>query len=120
MAGINIPIITSFADKGISAAEKAFGKFGKTGVAVGAAFAASTGLVVAGLSKAVAAAIEDQKSQALLAKQLQNTTGASRGTIAATEDFISKMQLATGVADDALRPALGSLVRAGAKSIRSS
>ena len=112
MAGINIPIITSFADKGISAAEKAFGKFGKTGVAVGAAFAASTGLVVAGLSKAVAAAIEDQKSQALLAKQLQNTTGASRGTIAATEDFISKMQLATGVADDALRPALGSLVRA--------
>ena len=112
MAGINIPIITSFADKGISAAEKAFGKFGKTGVAVGAAFAASTGLVVAGLSKAVAAAIEDQKSQALLAKQLQNTTGASRGTIAATEDFISQMQLATGVADDALRPALGSLVRA--------
>ena len=53
MAGINIPIITSFADKGISAAEKAFGKFGKTGVAVGAAFAASTALVVAGLGKAV-------------------------------------------------------------------
>ena len=112
MAGINIPIITSFADKGISAAEKAFGKFGKTGVAVGAAFAASTGLVVAGLTKAVAAAIEDQKSQALLAKQLENTTGASRMTIAATEDFISQMQFATGVADDALRPALGSLVRA--------
>jgi hypothetical protein len=112
MAGINIPIITSFADKGISAAEKAFGKFGKTGVAVGAAFAASTGLVVAGLTKAVAAAIEDQKSQALLAKQLENTTGASRMTIAATEDFIAQMQFATGVADDALRPALGSLVRA--------
>ena len=112
MAGINIPIITSFADKGISAAEKAFGKFGKTGVAVGAAFAASTALVVAGLGKAVNAAIEDQKSQALLAKQLENTTGASRMTIAATEDFVSQMQFATGVADDALRPALGSLVRA--------
>jgi hypothetical protein len=112
MAGINIPIITSFADKGISAAEKAFGKFGKTGVAVGAAFAATTALVVAGLGKAVNAAIEDQKSQALLAKQLENTTGASRMTIAATEDFISQMQFATGVADDALRPALGSLVRA--------
>jgi hypothetical protein len=112
MAGINIPIITSFADKGISAAEKAFGKFGKTGVAVGAAFAASTGLVVAGLTKAVAAAIEDQKSQALLAKQLENTTGASRMTIAATEDLVSQMQFATGVADDQLRPALGSLVRA--------
>ena len=112
MAGINIPIITSFADKGISAAEKAFGKFGKTGVAVGAAFAASTALVVTGLTKAVNAAIEDQKSQALLAKQLENTTGASRMTIAATEDFVSQMQFATGVADDALRPALGSLVRA--------
>jgi len=112
MAGINIPIITSFADKGISQAEKAFGKFGKTGVAVGAAFAASTALVVTGLTKAVNAAIEDQKSQALLAKQLENTTGASRMTIAATEDFVSQMQFATGVADDALRPALGSLVRA--------
>ena len=109
---INVPIITTFADKGISAAEKAFGKFGKTGVAVGAAFAASTALVVAGLGKAVNAAIEDQKSQALLAKQLENTTGASRMTIAATEDFVSQMQFATGVADDALRPALGSLVRA--------
>jgi len=112
MAGINIPIITSFADKGISAAEKAFGKFGKTGVAVGAAFAASTALIVTGLTKAVNAAIEDQKSQALLAKQLENTTGASRMTIAATEDFVTEMMFATGVADDQLRPALGSLVRA--------
>ena len=112
MAGINIPIITSFADKGINAAEKAFGKFGKTGVAVGAAFAATTALVVASLGKSVNAAIQDQKSQALLAKQLENTTGASRMTIAATEDFITQMQFATGVADDALRPALGSLVRA--------
>lgn len=109
---INVPIITTFTDAGISQAEKAFGKFGKTGVAVGAAFAASTALVVAGLTKAVNAAIEDQKSQALLAKQLENTTGASRMTIAATEDFISQMQFATGVADDQLRPALGSLVRA--------
>ena len=109
---INVPIITTFADKGISAAEKAFGKFGKTGAAVGAAFAASTALVVAGLGKAVNAAIEDQKSQALLAKQLENTTGASRMTIAATEDFITQMQFATGVADDALRPALGNLLRA--------
>jgi len=112
MAGINIPIITSFADKGISQAEKAFGKFGKTGVLVGAAFAASTALVVAGLGKAINAAIEDQKSQALLAKQLENTTGASRMTIAATEEFVTQMQFATGVADDQLRPALGSLVRA--------
>ena len=112
MAGINIPIITSFVDKGLSAAEKAFGKFGKTGVAVGAAFAASTALVVAGLGKAVNAAIEDQKSQALLAKQLENTTGASRMTIAATEELVNQMQFATGVADDQLRPALGSLVRA--------
>ncbi len=109
---INVPIITTFTDAGISAAEKAFGKFGKTGVAVGAAFAASTALIVTGLTKAVSAAIADEKSQALLAKQLENTTGASRDNIKATEEFISKMQFATGVADDLLRPALGNLVRA--------
>ena len=78
---INVPIITTFADKGISAAEKAFGKFGKTGVAVGAAFAASTALLVTGLTKAVDAAIADEKRQALLATQLENTTGASRDSI---------------------------------------
>ena len=58
---INIPIVTAFSDSGIKAAEKAFGKFGKTGVAVGAAFAAVSTAVVAGLGMSVKAAAEDQR-----------------------------------------------------------
>jgi len=108
---INIPIITAFTDKGIEEAEKAFGKFGKTGVLVGAAFAAVSTAVVAGLGLSVKAAAEDQRSQELLEKQLYNTIGASEKTTKATEDFIGQMELATGVADNQLRVALGNLVR---------
>ena len=108
---INIPIVTAFSDAGIKAAEKAFGKFGKTGVAVGAAFAAVSTAVVAGLGLSVKAAAEDQRSQELLEKQLYNTLAASEKTTKATEDFVGQMELATGVADNQLRVALGNLVR---------
>ena len=108
---INIPIVTAFTDKGIQEAEKAFGKFGKTGVLVGAAFAAVSTAVVAGLGLSVKAASEDQRSQELLEKQLYNTIGASEKTTKATEDFVGQMELATGVADNQLRVALGNLVR---------
>lgn len=108
---INIPIVTAFSDAGIKAAEKAFGKFGKTGVAVGAAFAAVSTAVVAGLGLSVKAAADDQRSQELLEKQLYNTLAASEKTTKATEDFIGQMELATGVADNQLRVALGNLVR---------
>ena len=108
---INIPIITAFADKGIKEAESAFGKFGKTGVLVGAAFAAVSTAVVAGLGLSVKAAAEDQRSQELLEKQLYNTLAASQKTTKATEDFVGQMELASGVADNQLRTALGNLVR---------
>ena len=108
---INIPIVTAFSDAGIKAAESAFGKFGKTGVAVGAAFAAVSTAVVAGLGLSVKAAADDQRSQELLEKQLYNTLAASEKTTKATEDFVGQMELATGVADNQLRVALGNLVR---------
>ena len=108
---INIPIVTAFTDKGIKEAEKAFGSFGKTGVLVGAAFAAVSTAVVAGLGMSVKAAAEDQRSQELLEKQLYNTLAASEKTTKATEDFVGQMELATGVADNQLRVALGNLVR---------
>ena len=108
---INIPIVTAFSDAGIKAAESAFGKFGKTGVAVGAAFAAVSTAVVAGLGLSVKAAADDQRSQELLEKQLYNTLTASEKTTKATEDFVGQMELATGVADNQLRVALGNLVR---------
>jgi hypothetical protein len=109
---INIPIITSFSDAGIGAAEKVFKKFGKTGALVGAAVAASFGAAAVGITKALQAAAEDQKSVALLDKQLRNSVGATTAMVGATEQFIGKMQFASGVADSQLRPSLATLVRA--------
>lgn len=109
---INIPIITSFSDAGIGAAEKVFKKFGKTGALVGAAVAASFGAAAVGITKALQAAAEDQKSVALLEKQLRNSVNATTAMVGATEQFIGKMQFASGVADSQLRPSLATLVRA--------
>lgn len=110
-------ILTQYSDKGTKAAvkdiskmEKKFGKFadatakkfGLAALAVGA-FAAKVGY------DAVKAAAEDQKSQTLLANSLRNTVGATDAAIAATEEYITAMQLEFGVADDQLRPALGKL-----------
>jgi hypothetical protein len=110
-------ILTQYSDKGTKAAvkdiskmEKKFGKFAdatakKFGIAALAAgaFAAKIGY------DAVKAAAEDQKSQTLLANSLRNTVGATDAAIAATEEYITAMQLEFGVADDQLRPALGKL-----------
>jgi len=63
------------------------------------------------LTEAAKAAVEDQKSQALLAKQLETTTGANKAQIAAVETSISKWQLQASVLDDELRPAYSSLIR---------
>lgn len=109
---INIPIITTFSDAGIGAAEKVFQKFGKTGAIVGAAVTAAFGAAAVGITKALQAAAEDQKSVALLEKQLRNSVGATNAMVGATEQFINKMQFASGVADSQLRPSLATLVRA--------
>jgi hypothetical protein len=90
-------------------------KMGKVGKMVGAAFAAAAAAAGAYAIKigveGVKAAIEDEKAQTQLALALENATGATKAQIAATEDSILQMSLATGVADDQLRPALGRLVR---------
>jgi hypothetical protein len=54
----------------------------------------------------VKAAIEDEAAQVKLANALKSATGATQAQIAATEDQILKMSLATGVSDSKLRPAL--------------
>jgi hypothetical protein len=100
------------AQKGLADAEGASGKFsaGVKGAAVPAA-AALAGLAAAGLDMASAAA-EDQAAADQLALALRNSAGASDASIAATEDWITKTSKAAAVADDELRPALGTLVRA--------
>jgi hypothetical protein len=60
----------------------------------------------------VKAAVEDEASQKQLAIALKNTTNATDAQIKSTEDYISKQQLAFGVADTKLRPALANLARA--------
>lgn len=74
--------------------------------------AAFLGGLAAGSVAAAKAASEDERAQKILAKTLENATGATRGQIAATEDWIDKQARATGIADDELRPALGRLVTA--------
>ena len=57
------------------------------------------------------AASEDQKAQALLVNQIKEVTFANNAQIEALGGYIDKMQMASGVADDQLRPALANLVR---------
>lgn len=91
-------------------------KLGKFGKVAGAAFAAAGAAAVAYAGKlaidGVKAAIEDEAAQLRLATALKNTTGATDAQIAATEDYITKTTLATGVTDDELRPSLQRLVTA--------
>jgi len=78
--------------------------------------AALAGLAVAGMAvafgvSAVKAFMEDEKSQRRLAKSLKNTTGATNKQIKAIEKYIKKTSLATGIADDDLRPAFQRLTQ---------
>lgn len=90
-------------------------KVGKVGKVVGAAFAAAAAAAGAYAVKigidGVKAALEDEKAQRILALTLENTTNATKAQIAAVEDYVTEVALATGVTDDELRPALARLVR---------
>jgi len=82
----------------------AFGKKAAAAFAVAAAAAVAYGTKLA--VDGVKAAIEDEAAQLRLAAALRSATGATDAQIKATEDMILKTSLATGVADDKLRPAM--------------
>lgn len=118
-----IPIVTEYAGKGVQRALKEFQSLEsatdkaafvlRKALVPGAIAATGAALALGkGLFEAAQAAAEDQRSQALLARQLQATTGATDTQIAAVEEYVNQTQLAAGVADDQLRPALAALVRA--------
>ena len=100
--------------KNLNAGEKEVegfgGKLEKFGKVAAAAFAAAAAAAAAYAVKlavdGVKAAIEDEAAQLRLANALQNVTNATDKQIAAVEEQILKTSLATGVADDKLRPAL--------------
>jgi hypothetical protein len=104
---------TSDADKEVGGFADRVGEFGKKAAA---AFAVAGAAALAYAGKlavdGVKAAIEDEAAQLKLARALETATGATNAQIKAVEDQILKTSLATGVADDKLRPALQRLALA--------
>jgi hypothetical protein len=83
------------------------GEFGKkAGLAFAAAGVAAAAYAVKIGVDGVKAAIEDEAAQTRLATALKNATSATDEMIASVEKQILKTSLATGVADEKLRPAL--------------
>jgi hypothetical protein len=113
-------IITQYSAKGSKAAQKDIAKLGKdfdkfakrSALAFAAAGAAVGAFTVKVGTDAVRAAMEDQKSQVLLANSLRNTVGATDAAIAGTEEYITLLQKQVSVTDDELRPALSRLTAA--------
>lgn len=100
------------AAKGFQDVETRSQKMGRaTGTAAKVASVGLLALGAAGLSAARAAS-EDAASASRLAGTLKRTAGATKEHIRATEEWISKQSAAKGVADDELRPALGTLATA--------
>jgi len=90
--------------KTVSGAIPGYGKLAVAGVA-------AFGAVAAVATQAVRAAMEDQKSQAELQRQLEKTFGANELLIASAERYVSVTQLRTGTSDNELRSSLGLLIR---------
>ena len=109
-----VPVASKFDDSGIKAAKKAFGGLGSSLKGTLGAIGVATSLVgiTNALKDASKAAVSDVKSQALLAQQLRNTVGATDSVIASSESYIKSLMLQTSIADDQLRPAFATLVRA--------
>lgn len=87
----------------------------RAGQAVAAAFigmGVAAGYAAVRIGKeSVQAAIDDEASQAKLAKTLQNVTDATDKQIASVEKWITKQQYATGFSDTQIRTSLENLVR---------
>jgi hypothetical protein len=103
-------------DKADNATKSFSSKVGKYSKAMAKSFAIAGAAAGAYAIKigidGVKAAVEDEASQKQLAEALKNTTNATDAQIKSTEDYITKQQLAFGVADTKLRPALANLARA--------
>ena len=116
---IYLPIVTQFNPKGLKEAEKGFKDLesaqAKAKYALGKAnkyAAVAVGALAAGLGDAVKGAMEDEKAQDLLEKQIKRSTDATEKQIKGVEDYISAAGRQKGFTDDVLRPSFGNLVRA--------
>ena len=109
---LKIPIISTFNNRGIKSAEKEVTTFGKTLKKFGLASKLSVAGVTASLGilakQSIAAAMAEEKAVKSLSLTLKNL-----GIAAADKrvlDFIDRLQFATGVSEDQLRPAFQRLV----------
>jgi len=102
------------AASGADRATERFRRFGRVSARVAkvAGVALGGALVSAGyaLGNAAKAAAEEEQEMAVLRNTLRKATKATDAQVDATEDWITELQNATGVADGELRPALGKLV----------
>jgi len=104
--GIEIPIVSTYVDKGAKAASKSLGTLTKGAKALGLAFGVFQTIRFS--KNAVKAFAEDEKAAGQLSKTLQNL-GQSYAVLS-TAGFIQNLQNQTGVLDDQLRPAFTQLV----------
>jgi hypothetical protein len=100
--------VESSLGKTMTKGEKATAALHKAAVPAAAALAA-IGYAAVDAGKA---AMEDAAASDKLAHQLQRVTGATDKQVKSAEDYITKLSMQTGVADDELRPALGKLATA--------
>jgi hypothetical protein len=106
--GIEIPIISTYKDKGAKAASKSLSVLTKSAKALGLAFGAYQTLKFG--KSAVKAFADDAKAANQLAKTLQNL--GQNYAVLSTAGFIQNLQNTTGVLDNQLRPAFTTLVNA--------
>lgn len=111
-------ILTQYSDKGSKQAQKDIAKLGKRidafskkavksfaiASAATAAFAVKVG------TDAVKAAIEENRTQAVLANTLRNVAGATDITIKKVDEYIDKQEMLSTVSDTELRASFGRLV----------
>jgi hypothetical protein len=100
--------------KSLKSAEKNLQRF-KNGVkvlgtAVAASFAAMGAAALLFGKSAITAALEDQKSQVLLAKTIKNNAKNRKGLIKDSEKTISALESQYNIVDDKLRPAFSKLI----------
>jgi hypothetical protein len=91
---------------GFAKAQRGFGDIAKLGYAVAGASVVRFG------QQLVKAAMDDEKSQALLRDAISKTTYATDTATASAEAFVKQLSLSSNIADDDLRPALSTLTRA--------
>ena len=112
-------ILSEFDGSGIEKAKKQFSQLETSGQKAQFALkkaAVPAAIAVAGIGAALVdatkSAMEDAAAQVVLAGNLKNSAHATDAQVKSTEAMILKMSMATGVADDVLRPAMSKLVLA--------